>query len=260
MQHTVATANARPAAQEAADAAQRILGNEHSQLYVGASAARTDEEFDAESLALPANFPWQDLQLTDGMYARVAITSAQPMALGSAQVMLRDEDQHVAELYFGILCPANERQMWEPVQGQQEPYDEVFLFFFLMLHCASAAFSELGPVALIWQMQFRPSAALSGTAQARIFKAFIDGLRRQFKVGLAVMRQDNHSAPLLLTKLGATLRFGGTFYTPLGKDELEAAGAPGKCLIAHGCWRTPEEPPAQPAVAEDSLGYHCAQT
>lgn len=117
--------------------------------------------------------------------------------------------------------------MWATMRGELEHDDEVFLLFFLLMHSMAPMFREIGPGALIWRMHSRPSAGLSGSQQAQIFQA-MDGMRARHGVGLAVVRQDNHSVPLLLLDLGATLRFGGTFYTPLTKEELETAGGPGR--------------------------------
>lgn len=123
-----------------------------------------------------------------------------------------------------------------------------------------ATFDTLGPVALVWRMQFRPSTGLTGREQAALFQAFMDGMRAQHGVRLAVMSQDNHSAPLLLMELGANLRFGGTVYTPLTMREREAAGGPGQNLIAHCCGAPRGEHPTEPAPACDSPAHASAQT
>lgn len=225
--------------------AARILGNEHSQLYVGRAAVASDEEFFNRRMPIATGYPVRVFPLADGLWMRLAVPPLQPVSHGCAEVSRQGEDTPIAYLDLAIFDPAGTEQMWEGLRELQYE-DEAFFLFFMFMQCLDRVFKSLGPAALIWGMQFRPSAGITGPEQAQVFKAFMDGLRAERGVGLSVMRQDNHSAPLLLMDIGAALRFGGTVYTPLTREELRDAGTPGQILISNCCWRA-----AQPCAGHE---------
>lgn len=232
--------------------AARLMGNEHSQLYVGQGPVLTDEEFSSKRHAVPPGYPVRRFELAGGYKALLAVPTLQPVSHGYAEVLREGEDVPVASIDLAILSPAHDAQVWNAMHELQHD-DEAFFLFLLFMHCMAETFKELGAATLIWGIRFRPSCGLTGPEQARVFQSFMDGLRAERGVGISVMRQDNHSAPLLLMNLGATMRFGGTFYTPLTKGELEKAGVPGKTLIGHCCWRAPAQdnaPAAAPPAAD----------
>ncbi|MBE7940110.1 hypothetical protein IM725_05945 [Ramlibacter aquaticus] len=199
--------------------AARILGNEHSVLYVGRSAVPSDDEFFAERVSIPPGQPVSVISLSGGLRARLILPTLHPIAHGYVEVMRDGEIEPIAFLDLTVLSPAHDAEVWKAMYDLQHE-DEVFYLFLLMMPCMAAYFREVGAAALIRAMRFRPSCGLTGHEQAGVFQAFVDGLRAERGVGICVMRQDNHSAPLLFMHIGALLRFGGTFYTPLDKAEL----------------------------------------
>lgn len=94
-----------------------LMGNEHSQLYVGQGPILTDDEFSSKRHAVLPSHPVSCFELAGGYKAVLAMQTLQPVSHSYAEVLREGEDVPIACIDLAILCPVHDAQVWNDARA-----------------------------------------------------------------------------------------------------------------------------------------------